>query len=215
MPLRRQVGLEEFPKGPPDRGQHGQARVLELGVAVADEALGIGREAERIKTGITGQSHFVEHLRPVQEREGLGRRRAEILRTVRDDDARRAAVADWGAEVRRIVVYRTGAVVALDRVGEAERALQNGHVVLLAGPGRRVREDAGLVLEAEDVSVQQRHLLERAAERVLALALGLEQRVLLSDAEDVRFRRERRLERAQLREGLLPGTRERAGGGDE
>ena len=69
---------------------------------------------------------------------------------------------------------------------------------------------------AENVGLQQRGLLERATKRVLALALGLKQRVLLVDAEEVRFRGERRLERSELGEGLFLGAaRQRAGGGDQ
>ena len=58
-------------------------------------------------------------------------------------------------------------------------------------------------------------LLKGAAERILAFALGLEQRVLLVDPEEIRLRGERRLERSELGERLLPGTRQRAGGRQE
>merc|ERR1719261_2109094 len=121
--------------------------MLELGISVADEALRVRREAERIEPSITSQPHLVQDFGPVEEGKGLGGGRAEGGRTVRDDDARRASVAHRCSEVRSGVVDRARAVVALDRVGEAQGALQHGHVVLLAGPGRRVGEDAGLVLE--------------------------------------------------------------------
>merc|ERR1719486_812736 len=127
--------------------------MFELGISVADEALRVRREAEGIEPSITSQPHLVQDFGPVQERQGLGRRGAEVCRIVRDDDGRAAAVADRRAEVRRIVVYRAGAVVALDRVRKAERALEDGHVVLLTGARRRVRQNPSLIFEAKYVGL--------------------------------------------------------------
>ena len=69
MPLRGQVRLEEFPEGPPDGGQHGQASMFQLGITIADEALSIGGQTKRVEARVAGESHFVQNFGPVQERQ--------------------------------------------------------------------------------------------------------------------------------------------------